>query len=171
MRLPSPTAAKRSGSRRLKRSVAAFAVTLIALATGSCNAERATAPPSAAGLTLAVGIDCLSCNLGISPRFIRTLRNTSDATLTVVFSGCGILPYIETFRGEVVYPAGSGWVCGAAISSVTLGPGEAIVDSETLVSLSPGFYRAFAEVDARLGTVDGPRVQLRSRNLWFRIQG
>jgi hypothetical protein len=155
----------------MKRSVAAFAVTLFALAASSCNPERATAPSSAAGLTLEVDIDCLSCNLGISPRFIRTLRNTSDATLTVVFSGCGMLPYIETVRGEVVHPAGGRWVCGAGTESVTLPPGEAIVDSETLVALSPGFYRAFADVDARLGSVDGPRVQLRSTNLWFRVQG
>jgi hypothetical protein len=157
-----------------------LAVALVASTAIAC--ERTTAPPSAGGLTLAVRIAPVQLGLPPFASFTRTLTNTSDATLTVVFTGCGVLPYVATADGRVVHPNNGVWGCVASVSSVTLAPGEAIVGTEYLqrgdgwayarntITLPPGRYRAFAEADARLGTYDGPRVQLRSLSEWFQVE-
>jgi hypothetical protein len=157
----------------------AAALSLLLLGSAACDAERATAPAAAGGLALEVQVTYL--DLGLVPRFTFTsrLRNTSDAPLTIVFTGCGVLPYIETWHGEIVHPSGGGWACPGAISSVTLAPGQEIASTDFLVrgselsyrsntiTIPPGRYRVFATADAYLGTLDGPRLELRSRKVSF----
>lgn len=155
-------------------------LTPLALAIGAC--KDTTAPASAAGLTLETQASHSEANVGVPAQLSYTLRNVSDAPRIIVFTGCGVLPYIETRGGSTIHPPHGVWVCAAEISRVTLAPGEAIVSTEfvaggapmandgSTVFLPAGVYRAFAEADFHLGAPDGPHVELRSRSVLFRIR-
>jgi hypothetical protein len=143
----------------MKGPLATLALVL-ALGVDGCDADN-VAGPAAAGLELTVEAYRLN-HIGSPPTFTRILRNTSDAPITIVFAGCGILPYIATWSGDIVHPVNGHWGCGGNIESLTLAPGQQTTDFDWLVSgaewshvrntitLPPGRYRAFAEVDGYL---------------------
>ena len=157
----------------LKRRVALAAF----LALTACDAESMVVPSMSDGLELTVHVDRFDMNAAAIPSFTRSLRNTSDEPLTIVFASCGVLPYIGQLLGGLVYPSGGAWVCGGSVESVTLAPGAALIDRNGIsvgppmpgdvIMLEPGRYRAFAETELRLGGIDGRVVRLRSASVYF----
>jgi hypothetical protein len=157
-------------------------LSLLALAFVASACDSATAPAAAAGLSLEARASHFDTNIGVPARITYTLRNESDATQTLVFPGCGVLPYVATLLGKVVHPPNGAWGCYAAVTTVRLDPGQAIIHTEYVAPgaepsylqrtlfLPPGPYRAFAEADFRLGSIDGARIRLRSRDAHFDIR-
>jgi hypothetical protein len=101
-----------------------------------------------------------------------TLTNEGTKSVTLHFnSGCQILPYIRDERGVNVIPEG-GWMCTAALSELTLAPGQAEIQeyiwtgstafrSEMpLRPLPPGQYYFAAEVDSREGKLQTAPIEL-----------
>jgi hypothetical protein len=161
--------------------VAAFALTL-ALLLGSCDWSP-TAPAKSHGLELSVHVGLP--NIGVFPSdpvFTAELINTSAEVIRLVFpSTCVVLPYIDDLRGANVYPGGRAWLCGGAITPVTLAPGQVVSRSVVLrtgttpaltsgtLTLPPGRYVAYAEMDGSIGDLGGQRVQLRAPGAPFRL--
>ena len=155
----------------------AFALPL-ALLLGSCD-RGPTAPAAAHGLELSVHVGLP--NSGNFPTFATTVMNTSAQQITLVFSGCGLFPYIDDVRGNNVYPGSGAGNCGGAISEVTLNPERVISGSVELhtgptrslvgsmLTLPPGRYVAYAEMEGFIGELGGQRVKLRARNVWFTL--
>lgn len=54
------------------------------------------------------------------------LENIGRERINLTFpSGCQLLPYIaDAGTGQIVHPAGGGWVCTAALSYLSLAPGD-----------------------------------------------
>ena len=102
-----------------------------------------------------------------------TLRNEGTKTVTLHFnSGCQILPYIRDSRGVNVIPEGGGWGCTAALSQLTLAPGQAEIREDTwtgstafrsempLRPLPSGRYYFAAEVGAAEGKLRTEPIEL-----------
>jgi hypothetical protein len=165
---------------RIDFRIATTSLLVLALAASAC--ESATAPASASGLTLETRASHFDTNIGVPARVTYTLRNDSSAPLTLVFLDCSVRPYVAKWAGGVVHPPGGQWGCLAAVTTVTLDPGEAIVRTDYVAGgddvsysqgtllLPEGRYRAFAEAEFHLGTLEGPRIQLRSQATSFRIE-
>ena len=101
------------------------------------------------------------------------LTNEGTRAVTLHFnSGCQILPYIRDTRGINVVPDGGGWICTAALSELTLAPGQAetreykwtgstAFQSEMPVRpLPPGRYYFAAEVESREGKLRTEPIEL-----------
>jgi hypothetical protein len=156
-----------------------IALALMLLA-GACD-DAPTAPSSTMGLTLEVSLSGFNSNLGVFPKLIYRLRNTSDTIVSLYMPGCTIRPSVETWYGSVVHRVEVGPVCGGSGRTITLAPGASYAYDNSValgptysvvantITLPRGRYRAFAEVDARLDFPTGPRVELRSRGTWFRL--
>jgi hypothetical protein len=156
----------------------AFALTL-ALLSGSC--DSATAPAAAHGLELHAHVGLPQAAFSPSfPIFTTELINVSAEEITVVFgTTCTVLGYIVDARGKRVYPPGGAWGCGDAITPVTLASGHGLTRSIELrtgatpelrnqtLTLPPGRYVAYAEMEGSIGDLGGQRVKLRGRGQSF----
>jgi len=128
------------------------------------------------GLVLSMAVTPASISPGDTARLVARLANHNGHAVRLDFpSGCQILPHVESAGGKVVYPYGGGWGCTLALTSLTLGPGEAReqvlrwtgqsydYDRKTFAPvyspLPPGSYRAYAVLS---GSYEGRRVELRS---------
>jgi len=159
----------------------ALALTMLSIGAASCNPERVTSAATDKGLALATSISASVVEPGQTVTFTYRLRNVSRIPVTVIFPGCRVMPYIATPAGTTVYPRGGGWGCLAAISSSTLGPGQAISgtvdlragrldDSRTgAVTLPSGSYRAYADMHGWVNDFDH-RIELRSPDLTFDVR-
>lgn len=112
--------------------------------------------------------------VGGSPVTLRIiLTNEGDDAVTLHFrSTCQLLPFIRDSRGENVIPSGGGWGCGAAITQLSLDPGESVTreyvwtgstafQSEMpLVPMPPGRYYFTAEVPADEGELRSAPIEL-----------
>ncbi len=128
------------------------------------------------GLVLAVTASASSITPGDTVRLVAHLANHNDHPVRLDFSsGCQVLPYVESGGGKIVYPYGGGWLCTAALTSLTLAPGEVKeqvlewagqsrdYDRQTFRSvyspLPAGEYRAYVVLN---GTGERGPVTLRS---------
>jgi hypothetical protein len=161
----------------------ALALTMLSIGALSCDAERVTsASASDKGLSLETSISASAVGPGQTVAFAYGLRNVSAVPVTVTFGGCcsggcWVIPYIATPSGTIVYSTGG---CYAVVTKVTLAPGQAISDTLDLragmldvsrsgmVTLLPGRYRAYAEVQGRVGESDP--FKLRSPDLTFDVR-
>ena len=150
------------------RRWAAFAV----LAAAACSeSPSGLASLRDTGLSISSGVSRTSIDSGQRVDLSVTLTNTSDHPVTLHFnSGCHVLPYVTTLTGTVVAPGGGGWLCTAALTQLTFGPGE----SKTFTwawaggsdfagglaqagSEPKGDYSFYASMTAAEGTYDTPR--------------
>jgi hypothetical protein len=162
----------------MKRPLDKLALAL-SLGVTSCDADRITS--SDMGLALEVSISTRVIGPGQVATFTYQLRNVSSRTVTVIFGGCGPLPYVEDSRGKIVHPDGGGWLCPGAIRSATLASGEAIshtlqvaagepdVSRTDRVTLAAGRYRAYADAYGWVDDYDH-RLELRSRDVSFLVR-
>jgi hypothetical protein len=101
-----------------------------------------------------------------------TLTNEGRRSVTLHFgSGCQILPYIRDARGVNVIPEG-GWFCTAALTQLTLAPGQAEIreyewtgstafrSELPLRPLPSGRYYFAAEVASGEGTLRTEPIEL-----------
>ena len=145
------------------KSFCAFAVGFLVLVAGGC--QNAAAPSSTIiddnliRLTAAASAREVVAGTPVTLRI--TLTNEGTKSVTLHFnSGCQILPYIQDARGVNVIPDGGGYGCTAALTQLTLSPGQAEVreyiwtgsnafQSEMLLRpMPPGAYYFSAEVEA-----------------------
>jgi hypothetical protein len=151
---------------------------LLVLLLGGCDGGP-TVPSASHGLELTVYVAPPHIG-GFDPVFTSELLNTSDEAITVVFpNSCTVRGYIDSARGRNVYPGWSGCyeivspvalAPGAVISrGVVLRPGETVAITDGQVTLPPGRYVAYAEIDGSIGDLGGEGVRLRARSVKFRI--
>ena len=107
----------------------------------------------------------------VTLRVILTNDGTKPVTLHFN-SGCQILPYIRNTRGINVLPEGGGWMCTAALTQLTLLPGQsetreykwtgstAFQSEMPLRPLPSGRYFFAAEVESREGTLRTEPIEL-----------
>jgi hypothetical protein len=111
---------------------------------------------SAASLEFTASVSKAEISLGDTATVTFILRNPTTETVRLDFrSTCQILPYIRN-EDALVYPNGGAWGCGAALTALTLGPGEERVRSVIVIGGAPGgpgvvplqtgAYRAYAEL-------------------------
>jgi hypothetical protein len=159
-----------------------LALTVISIGALSCSAERLTSTSASdQGLALETSISAPVVAPGQTMTFTYQLRNVSSAPVTVIFGGCGPLPYIANSAATIVYPGGGGWLCPGAIRTSTLAPGQAISETVDLragrlddsrtgaVTLPSGRYRAYADVAGWVNDFDH-RIELRSPDLTFNVR-
>ncbi len=85
--------------------------------------------PAHGPLRLTVNTESILLRVGDTNTVVFRLSNVGAETLRLTFSdSCQILPYVvERRRHAVVHPAGGGWGCFTAITSLTLTPGASRV--------------------------------------------
>lgn len=88
------------------------------------------------------------------------LENHGAVAVTLSFpTGCQILPFVRGGQDQrIVYPSGGTWGCTTALTHLILAPGEASVQTTSIVAadaaggvasaLPPGDYEAYATVTA-----------------------
>jgi hypothetical protein len=165
----------------MTKALATVALSL-SLGVTACDADRLTSSARfRTTLTLETSISAPVVRPGQPATFTYRLRNVSSDDVTVIFGGCGPLPYIEDSRGEIVHPAGGSWGCLAVISRVTLTPGQAISQSVAItadaldvsgtnaVALPAGRYQAYADVSGWVDDYD-QRLELRSPDVSFSVR-
>ncbi len=102
-----------------------------------------------------------------------TLTNEGAEAVTLHFrAGCQILPYLRRSRGEFAIPSGGGYICTAALTQLSLAPGESRVREHVwtgstafqsempLVPLARGRYYFTAEVPADEATLRSEPIEL-----------
>ena len=152
------------------------------LASIACAESPATEPAlrpvrEIDGLRLEVAIDRDSITVGDSAALTMRLRNSTDDVVRIDFnSTCQIVPFIARVSGEIEYPDGGVWGCGAMITSLEV-PARGEVTRRLVVrgvssaptvagaALTPGVYRAYAQLE-----VVSQRKQLRSSELTFVVR-
>ena len=118
---------------------------------------------SAMGIVLSVAVPRQALVPGDTARIQTSVRNTNSFPVTLNFAaGCQVLYYVEDAGGQVVAPDGGGWMCAAAVTSLTLGPGavetrtfewtmERTIRNGTRAHaepLPPGRYQVYATLDS-----------------------
>jgi hypothetical protein len=152
---------------------------VFAVSCGSTPTEPASRDP----LALVAQISPASIQPGGAAVGTFTLTNVSTRAITVGFpSSCHVLPYVrERHTPRLVHPSGAGYVCATIVTSLTLEPGQSMVQTlqiastgrgaasavASIVDLLAGDYNVYAEV---AGSVDGRPFSLRSNALQFSVQ-
>jgi hypothetical protein len=126
----------------------------------------------AAGLQFSASMSKPVIRIGDTATIAFELRNVTSQSAILRFSStCQILPYIRD--SEAIPHPGGGWGCRAAITSLTLGPGEGHIlhvivhggvtggTTPRFVELNPSEYHAYAELGDGLGR--SPSVSFRVR--------
>jgi hypothetical protein len=137
---------------------------MLLLAVASCNDPAAPVTSTLIGDNLVRLTSSASARelAGGSPVTLRiSMTNEGTETVTLHFrSTCQILPYISDARGANVIPSEGGWGCGAALTELSLGPGESVnreyiwtgstaFRSEMpLIPMPPGRYYFTVEIPA-----------------------
>lgn len=121
-----------------------------------------------ARLELGVSISALEISAGDPLTIGLSVRNPHAYVVQLSFSStCQLVYGIEAPAGELVAPPGGGWICGAAITRLSLGPGESVSQTVTWNAhryangswepVPAGIYRVFAALgqgmNARSGAV------------------
>lgn len=166
-------------SRALAFPMAAVLGGVFTVACGSTPTEPAPRDP----LTLVAQISSASIQPGGAVAATFSFANVSTRAVTVGFpSSCHVLPYVrERHTQRLVHPAGAGYGCATVVTTLTLEPGQSVVQTLQIVStgrgitsaiasivdLLPGDYSVYAEVD---GAMDGRPFSLRSTALQFSVQ-
>ncbi len=106
---------------RLRIFLSGLAIFLLA----GCSEGVFTPNPEEGNLRLEASISKQVIHVGDTATLLLRLRNLGSEEITLNFnSTCQILPYIHHRRSsDMVHPAGGGWVCGGALTSLTLAPG------------------------------------------------
>ncbi|MCC7000695.1 MAG: hypothetical protein IT357_00965 [Gemmatimonadaceae bacterium] len=154
----------------------------VMLASAVCAETTTTVPElepvtEVDGLRLEVAIERDSIAVGDSAAITMRLRNDTDNAVRIDFnSTCQIVPFIVRLSGEIEYPGGGVWGCGAMITSLQV-PARGEVTRRLVVrgvssaptvagaALTPGVYRAYAQLE-----VVSQRKQLRSPELTFVVR-
>jgi hypothetical protein len=138
------------------RAAIVFAAAALAC-SGDLTAPNANLEGDAEGLQFTASIPKSSFAAGETGTITYTLRNPTNETVELSFSsGCQIIPHVT--RGEEpVYP--EPYACTAAITKITLPPGEQVVRTFTFTAitgeelalwngpvLTPGSYVSWAEL-------------------------
>lgn len=148
---------------------------LLCLGVVACRSDEVLSRPAAphlpspfigepaAGLQFSASISKSVVAIGDTATIAFVLHNPTQQTVTLRFSStCQILPYIRDSAG-IVHPRGGGWGCGAALTSLSLSPGEARVMKvivhggvpreamHGVVPLNPGEHHAYAELGDGMG--------------------
>jgi hypothetical protein len=171
-----------AGRRALAAARASTAAVALATLLGACEADRVTSSARFRdALTLETSISAPIVRPGQPATFTHQLRNVSSDAVTVIFGGCGPLPYIKHSRGDIVHPDGGGWVCPGVITRVTLAPGQAMSNSVEIasgevdvsrtnrVTLRGGSYRGYADVYGWVEDYDH-RLALRTPDVSFEVR-
>jgi len=110
---------------------------------------------------------------GMTATLRATLTNEGPETVTLQFSStCQIVPLIRNSTGAIVAPDGGGWGCGAAMTALTLTPGESVVrawtwdggttfDSAKSARLPDGVYQVTASLYSYAGQPETAPVLIR----------
>jgi hypothetical protein len=114
----------------------------LVLAISACDADDLTSVTVKERLAFVTSISAAEVGPGQTMIFRYSLRNVSDAPVSVTFAGCTLLPYVRTESGESVYPGGGAWGCPGISPRVTLGPGEAMTRD---LQITPGALRTFGD--------------------------
>lgn len=81
--------------------------------------------PLSSGLELGIAVSPARIQVGDSARVTVTLTNRTDAPVTLHFgSGCQLHYEVTTLAGDPVPPQGGGYMCTAALTTLSLEPGE-----------------------------------------------
>lgn len=139
-----------------------LSVLLFAGAIGGCGTNSMMAPreflsATATGLEFSASISKAVIQKGDTATLRFVLRNNTNEAVVLRFSsGCQLLPFVRNSRRQV-HPEG-GYMCTAALTSLTVPAGEQVVrsivlfagqrqpDIHTRIPLEPGDYVAFAEI-------------------------
>ena len=158
------------------------AVVVSALLSAGCGSQSTEASSRRSvteldGLRLELSIDRSTISVGDSGSITIQLRNETASVVRVAFgSTCQIMPYIETAGGNIQYPGGGAWGCGAMLTSLEV-PGHGLVTRTLVVrgiapsgdaspvALPPGGYRAYAILG-----VMAPEPELRSPTVAFEVR-
>ena len=153
------------------------AFVLMFLVLGGATCQDPVAPTSVriddsvVRLTATASARELVAGTPVTLRVILTNEGTKPVTLHFN-SGCQILPYIRDTRGINVIPEGGGWMCTAALTELTLAPGQSEIreykwtgstafQSEMPVRPLPsGRYYFAAEVESKEGTLRTEPIEL-----------
>lgn len=143
-------------------------------ALAACGDASPSSPSDSSSLTLTATISQPVLQPGDIATLTFRLRNTGTAPRSLQFpSSCQLMPYIATPSETLVYPAGGSWVCATVLTTLTLPPGEAKVET-LLVTLRPselssvyglpaGDYVAYARVE-------GSSLALQSEKVAFTVK-
>lgn len=113
----------------------------------------------AEGLVFTAATSKGAISIGETATLTFTLRNPTNRSVTLRFnSSCQVLPYIATSAGAVVHPESGGYGCYQVLTSLTLEPGDEVVETlvvfpSTVAATTPdgigltlGRYSAYAEL-------------------------
>ena len=158
--------------------------TLLGLAALSCESLPTEVPgppafPEAGGLRLDGSISSPVIPVGQTQTLAFRLRNLTAQPMTMTFgSTCQVTLFIQTRTGQEVYPGGGAYVCGTAITHLTIEPGgESLrimhlyggpgdpADLSAGLPILRGRYRAYATLQ---GNSTG--VELRSESVEFEVR-
>ena len=143
---------------------------ILAVSVSLFATECITEPKPAVVLTVAapdLGMPHASADTFVrwmvgTPDTIRiTAMNTSDRAVTLHFpSGCQITPYVRNAAGQLIVPAGGGWVCTEVLTTLEFQPQESKTQSFvwSTDSLPPGPYSVYATFAATEGSQESNHV-------------
>jgi hypothetical protein len=146
---------------------------------GACT-NKVTSPSSPqSSLRLSGQITSTVLVRGGTATITFRLENLGSEAVTLGFSSsCQVMLYVrDRGVGQVVYPAGGGWVCATVVTQLVLPAGGAKVLQVEIkaadaaeypfVALPPGDYDAFARLE---GWVEGSGFQLQSEWVQFTVR-
>lgn len=123
------------------------------------------------GIQLSISASPATLSSGQETTLVARVVNKNAHAVRLVFpSTCEVTVYVESPGGDVVFPEGGNWFCGAAMTEVALGAGEAKEYHrpwQTPADTPAGSYRAYAKLD---GTANGERMKLTSPEVTVRIR-